>query len=80
MYFWAPQSGSMGIGVSVLTYAGQVYVGMIADRSLVPEPQQVVDLFAPEFEQLRRSLGGRPAVKRGKRPRQMRRGTRQRAD
>ena len=32
MYFWVPQSGSMGIGVSMLSYAGKVYVGMIADR------------------------------------------------
>ena len=81
MYFWVPQSGSMGIGVSVLTYAGQVHVGMIADRSLVPQPQHVVDLFAPEFEQLQRSVGGRPAAKsRSKRPKQTRRGTRRRAD
>ena len=57
MYFWVPQSGSMGIGVSVLTYAGQVYVGMIADRNLVPDPQRVVDLFAPEFERLRQAVG-----------------------
>ena len=56
MYFWVPQSGSMGIGVSVLTYAGQVYVGMIADRNLVPDPQRVVDLFAPEFERLRQAV------------------------
>ena len=57
MYFWVPQSGSMGIGVSVLTYAGQVYVGMIADCNLVSDPQRVVDLFAPEFERLRQAVG-----------------------
>jgi diacylglycerol O-acyltransferase / wax synthase len=56
MYFWVPQSGSMGIGVSVLTYAGRVHVGMIADRNLVPDPQRVVDLFAPELEKLRASV------------------------
>jgi WS/DGAT/MGAT family acyltransferase len=57
MYFWVPQSGSMGIGVSVLTYAGRVHIGMIADRNLVPDTQHVVDLFAPEFERLRQSVG-----------------------
>jgi diacylglycerol O-acyltransferase / wax synthase len=57
MYFWVPQSGSMGIGVSVLTYAGRVHVGMIADRNLVPDTQRVVDLFAPEFERLRQFVG-----------------------
>jgi hypothetical protein len=42
----------MGVGVSLFSYAGQVYVGMIADRSLVPDPAEVVGRFAHEFEQL----------------------------
>jgi WS/DGAT/MGAT family acyltransferase len=52
MYFWVPQSGSMGIGISILSYAGKVFFGMIADRGLVPDPQSVVDRFQPEFERL----------------------------
>ncbi len=52
MYFWVPQAGSMGVGVSMFSYAGQVYVGMIADRTLVPDPAEVVGRFASEFEQL----------------------------
>ena len=27
MYFWVPQSGSIGIGVSILSYAGKVFFG-----------------------------------------------------
>lgn len=65
MYFWVPQSGSMGIGISVLTYAGRVHVGMIADRNLVAEPRGVVDLIAPEFERLRRFVGSE-ALRAGK--------------
>ncbi len=52
MYFWVPQSGSMGIGISLLSYAGQVHCGVIADRNLVADPGDVVGRFAPEFEQL----------------------------
>jgi diacylglycerol O-acyltransferase / wax synthase len=52
MYFWVPQSGSMGIGISILSYAGKVFFGMIADRRLVADPQSVVDRFQPEFEKL----------------------------
>jgi WS/DGAT/MGAT family acyltransferase len=52
MYFWVPQSGSMGVGVSLLSYAGKVFVGMIADRALVADPGQVVGRFGPEFERL----------------------------
>ncbi|HET9694147.1 MAG TPA: wax ester/triacylglycerol synthase family O-acyltransferase [Steroidobacteraceae bacterium] len=52
MYFWVPQSGSMGIGISILSYAGKVFFGIIADRNLLPEPGAVVDRFGPEFERL----------------------------
>jgi WS/DGAT/MGAT family acyltransferase len=52
MYFWVPQSGTMGIGVSLLSYAGKVFIGMIADRALVPDPGQLVGRFGPEFERL----------------------------
>ena len=50
--FWVPASGDIGIGVSILSYAGGVQFGLITDEALCPEPQQVIDRFAPEFEQL----------------------------
>jgi len=52
MYFWVPQSGTMGIGISILSYAGQVFFGIIADDRLVDDPQAVVDRIGPEFERL----------------------------
>ena len=52
MHFWVPQSGSIGVGVSILSYAGKVFFGLIADRACMPEPAQVVDRLGPEFEQL----------------------------
>jgi WS/DGAT/MGAT family acyltransferase len=52
MYFWVPQSGSIGLGLSILSYAGQVHFGMIADRALVPAPARVVERFPAEFEKL----------------------------
>jgi WS/DGAT/MGAT family acyltransferase len=52
MYFWVPQSGSIGLGVSLLSYAGQVYFGMISDQQLVDDPDALVSRFAPEFEKL----------------------------
>jgi diacylglycerol O-acyltransferase / wax synthase len=50
--FWVPASGDIGLGVSVLSYAGGVQFGLIADKALCPEPQQIIDLFEPEFEKL----------------------------
>jgi len=52
MYFWVPQSGSIGLGISILSYAGQVHFGIIADRALVPSPADVVERFPVEFEKL----------------------------
>ncbi len=50
--FWVPQSGDIGVGVSILTYAGKVQFGLITDSQLCPEPQAIIDRFAPEFEKL----------------------------
>ena len=32
VHFWVPQSGSIGVGVSILSYAGKVFFGLIAAR------------------------------------------------
>lgn len=50
--FWVPQSGDIGLGVSILSYGGGVQFGVITDTTLCPEPQRIIDAFAPEFDQL----------------------------
>ena len=50
--FWVPASGDIGVGVSILRYGGGVQFGLITDAGLCPEPQQIIDRFEPEFEQL----------------------------
>ncbi|OWQ86753.1 wax ester/triacylglycerol synthase family O-acyltransferase [Roseateles terrae] len=50
--FWVPQSGDVGVGVSLLTYAGQVQFGLLTDAGLCPDPQAIVDAFEPEFQRL----------------------------
>lgn len=50
--FWAPQAGDMSLGVSILTYAGQVQFGLIADAGLCPDPERIVAHFEPQFQQL----------------------------
>ncbi len=50
--FWVPASGDVGMGVSILSYAGGVQFGLITDRHLCPDPQRIIDRFAAEFEQL----------------------------
>ena len=50
--FWVPQSGDIGLGVSILSYGGGVQFGVITDTTLCPEPQRIIDAFTPEFAQL----------------------------
>ena len=52
MMFWVPQSGDIGLGVSILSYAGGVQFGVIADRRLCPDPQALIDAFQPQFDAL----------------------------
>lgn len=51
-FFWVPQAGSIGVGVSLLTYDGGVHFGLLADRHLIPHPEQITARFAVEFERL----------------------------
>lgn len=50
--FWVPQSGNVGLGVSILSYGGGVQFGVITDTKLCPNPQKIITAFKPEFEQL----------------------------
>jgi WS/DGAT/MGAT family acyltransferase len=50
--FWVPQSGGIGMGVSLLSYNGHIQFGLIADAHLVPDPDRIVARFRQEFEKL----------------------------
>jgi diacylglycerol O-acyltransferase len=52
MMFWVPQNGQIGLGVSILSYDGKVFFGLIADRRLVADPSAVISRFSAEFEKL----------------------------
>jgi hypothetical protein len=53
--FWVPQSGHMGLGISILSYAGGVMLGIATDAGLVPDPERIVEGFKVEFEALRKA-------------------------
>ena len=51
--FWVPQSGHLGLGISILSYAGGVMLGVATDEGLVSDPERIVDGFEKEFKSLR---------------------------
>jgi WS/DGAT/MGAT family acyltransferase len=50
--FWVPQSGSIGVGVSILTYNNRVQFGLMTDQQLIQTPENIIDCFNDEFESL----------------------------
>jgi WS/DGAT/MGAT family acyltransferase len=50
--FWVPQSGDIGMGVSILSYNGGVQFGLITDAARVPDPESIIAHFQPEFDRL----------------------------
>ena len=66
--FWVPMSGHLGLGVSILSYAGEVMVGVTADAGLVPDPGRIVSAFERELKALMlpasRRSGGKAAARK----------------
>ena len=50
--FWVPQSGGIGMGMSILSYDGRIQFGVMTDAGLVPDPQRIVERFGDEFDKL----------------------------
>jgi diacylglycerol O-acyltransferase len=53
---WVPQSGDIGVGVSIISYNGQVQFGLVTDRGLCPDPGKITARFGPEFDALQAAL------------------------
>lgn len=49
---WAPTTGRMGMALSILSYAGEVRLGILTDEGLVPGPETILTEFQAEFEAL----------------------------
>jgi diacylglycerol O-acyltransferase len=50
--FWVPSAGRLALGVSLLSYAGKVWMGLQCDAEVIPDPAAVLDGFAAEVEEL----------------------------
>ncbi|MEZ4515603.1 MAG: wax ester/triacylglycerol synthase family O-acyltransferase [Chloroflexota bacterium] len=52
LMFWVPQSGRLGMGLSIMSYAGNIYVGVATDAGLIPDPDNIVNCFYMEYDEL----------------------------
>jgi diacylglycerol O-acyltransferase / wax synthase len=54
LMFWVPRGGDIGLGLSILSYAGNAYVGIATDAGLMPDPQAIVNAYQAELADLLR--------------------------
>lgn len=59
MTFWEPESGGLGLGVSIYSYAGEVTVGVVSDRNLVADPHEITEGVVTEFAKLTQQVSER---------------------
>jgi len=50
--FWVPRSGTVGLGISILSYNGKVTIGIASDKGLMPDPETLLAGFEDEFNYL----------------------------
>jgi WS/DGAT/MGAT family acyltransferase len=51
--FWVPSPAELGMGLSIISYAGEVIVGVASDANLVPDPETVVKGFQDELTSMK---------------------------
>ncbi len=56
LHFWVPQTGGVGLGLSILSYAGSVTLGVVGDAGLVPDTDRISDALGRELDELRAAL------------------------
>lgn len=52
MMFWVPRSADLGLGISILSYAGSVSLGVAVDEKLMPDPEVFLEGFTREFAEM----------------------------
>ncbi len=50
--FWVPQSGRLALGISMMSYNGNIYVGVASDAGLIPDPDSIINGFYMEYDDL----------------------------
>jgi WS/DGAT/MGAT family acyltransferase len=53
VFFWVPQAGRVGLGLSICSYAGQVRFGVTTDAGLIPDPGRIIEGFHHELDEMR---------------------------
>lgn len=50
--FWVPCTGHTGMGISIISYAGKIILGLATDESLIADPDVIPRFFKAEMEDM----------------------------
>jgi WS/DGAT/MGAT family acyltransferase len=56
---WPPESGKLALGMSIVSYDGQVVLGLLADANVVSDPRRLLAEAVAELDQLRQLCAAR---------------------
>ena len=52
LMFWVPQAGRVSLGLSIISYAGQVMMGIVTDSGLITDPNKILEGFDTDYNYL----------------------------
>ncbi len=65
LMFWVPQPAGLAVGLSIMSYAGEITLGLATDARVVPDPGTILRGFAEEYQELeRRAALAQPAARK----------------
>jgi hypothetical protein len=64
MMIWAPVSGHLGVGLSLLSYAGEVKLGVALDAGIPVDPREIARDFTAEVKKLTTVCAARAPVQK----------------
>jgi hypothetical protein len=50
--FWVPTPANLALGISILSYSGDVILGITSDEGIIPDPEQILNNFYDEMNKL----------------------------
>jgi len=65
---WVPPPGHLGVGISIISYFGKVWLGIATDNHLIPDPHSFINNFEDELKEMKYLVedliekGGNPLV------------------
>jgi diacylglycerol O-acyltransferase len=62
IYSVGPVLEGIGLNITAWSYQGELHVGILACRDLIPEPQRIADGLATELRALRARAESEPAI------------------